>query len=124
MPERVERFVRALARLREVVPVPDDAVVRDAAIQRFEFTFELAWKAIQEVVRDTHGLPAASPRLALQAAWSVGLVPDETVWLAMLKDRNLSSHTYDEALARELAARLPAHLAAFEALARSLATRA
>lgn len=50
--EAVNAFEQVLGRLREVVAEPETAIIRDAAIKRFEFTFELAWKAIQRYLRD------------------------------------------------------------------------
>lgn len=44
---RTMLFEKALRRLEEALDKPESAIVRDASIQRFEFTFELAWKAIQ-----------------------------------------------------------------------------
>ena len=38
---------QALSCLKEALGKPEDAIVRDASIQRFDFTFEMAWKAIQ-----------------------------------------------------------------------------
>lgn len=67
---RIERLERALGALRGLVeqrPLIADDVVRDALIQRFEFTFEALWKALQERAR-ADGLDASSPRSALQAA--------------------------------------------------------
>ena len=60
---RDPRFRQALAALHELlaardVPAP---ILRDALIQRFEFTFEAMWKALQARARD-QGLEAGSPR--------------------------------------------------------------
>jgi len=45
---RLSHFERALSRLEEALAKPEDPIVRDASIQRFEFTFEMAWKALQQ----------------------------------------------------------------------------
>ena len=50
--EAVKTFEQALRRLQEVLGEPESALVRDAAITRFEFTYELAWKAVQRVLRE------------------------------------------------------------------------
>ena len=65
---------------------------------QFNRTFELAWKALQAVLR-LHGVEAAqtgSPREILQLGYKLGVVSDEAVWLAMLKKRNTMAHIYDE----------------------------
>ncbi len=115
------KFTAALARFEEVLLEPrENSYLVDAAIQRFEFTIEMAWK-VSAVFAQAQGLPAASPRQAMESAFKLGLVEDSGVWTAMLKDRNLSSHTYKQDLAEELYARLPDHLVHFKALAEKLA---
>ena len=61
--ERLDDGLRALATPEKVIglPKPSD-VERDAAIQRFEYTFEMAWKAAQAYLTDREFLEAASPR--------------------------------------------------------------
>lgn len=82
---------------------------RDKAglIQAFEFTFELFWKLFQKLAPEA-GLEAASPREALVAGVKLHLVSSEEggTWVQMLKDRNLSSHTYNAPLADEIVQRL------------------
>ena len=108
---------RAVERFGEALAAPETDLNRDATIQRFEFCFELAWKAVQKVGRD-EGLACSSPKDCLRLAFSQGWLEDEAVWLTMLEDRNRTSHTYDEQFARQLYGRLGgyreplAHLAA------------
>jgi len=106
---RLEVLARAIERLGAALRQPRNEWTRDAAIQRFEFTFELAWKSVVRAVR-REGLECASPRQAFGAALSLGWIADDTVWLDMLEDRNRTTHTYDEATAEEIRARLPAYL--------------
>lgn len=114
---------RALQRLADVLQQPEGEFIRDAAIQRFEFCFELAWKAIQAAAR-LEGQECASPRAAVATAWRNGWIGSEAAWLDMLDDRNKTSHTYREAVAREVFSALPRHLAPFGELHRALAARA
>ena len=88
--------------------------MRDATIQRFEFTFEAAWKTLQLFLLH-QGFEATGPRQVLKQAFSFGLIPtpgEGDVWLAMLEDRNLTTHTYRETLAETIAANIRAHYAA------------
>lgn len=119
MTTRSEAFKTAITRLRDVMALPETDVSRDAAIQRFEFCFELAWKAIQERARD-EGLDCQTPRSCLTLAFKASWVVDEREWLAMLADRNQTSHTYDEALAKAVYGRLRGYLPLLEALADKL----
>lgn len=106
----VELLANALEQLEAALPRLDsDPLLRDGAIQRFEFTFELGWKALRKVLLDAHGIVANSPKAALREGLANGLLADEDGWLAMLEDRNLTSHTYREPLAIEVASRLPLH---------------
>ncbi len=78
-----------------------------AVIQAFEFTFEQCWKSIQKQAGQ-EGLSIASPKKALEWAMTTGWLSqsDESEWLKMLDDRNLTSHTYKQAIAREVSERV------------------
>ena len=76
----------------------DDEIYRTGIIGQFNLTFELAWKALQQVLR-VHGVVEAetgSPREILQLAYKIGFLEDDETWLLMLKQRNLSVHIYNE----------------------------
>ena len=112
----------ALARLEDVLSKPQDEYMRDSAIQRFEFTFELFWKALRAHA-EISGLRAPSPRDALRAAFELGLLEDDPRWFSMLDDRNLTSHTYRESTAEAIRSRLPGHLALMKRAALELGRR-
>jgi nucleotidyltransferase substrate binding protein (TIGR01987 family) len=115
----LDSFNKALRRLAEALDAPPGDLVRDASIQRFEFTFELAWKAIKNTAT-VEGLECMSPRSCLKLAFGQGWIDDEPIWLAMLEDRNRASHTYDEKLAEQLYGRLPDYLDPFRSLLEKL----
>lgn len=118
---RIMEFRRAVVRLDEAIQAgSDNSLFVDAAIQRFEFCVELAWKSVVRVLERDHGIVVASPKPAIQEAYRLMLIDDEAVWLAMLRDRNLSSHTYREALAREIHGRLPGYHQRLTGLAQKL----
>lgn len=74
-------------------------IYRTGVVGQFNLTFELAWKALQQVLR-VHGVQEAetgSPREILQLGYKVGFLENPSVWLLMLKKRNLSAHLYNEA---------------------------
>lgn len=76
----------------------NDDIYRTGIIGQFNLTFELAWKALQEVLRlhGADGAESGSPREILQLGYKLGFVSDSAVWLSMLKKRNMSVHIYDE----------------------------
>jgi len=121
--EAREALGRALARFGEALArtdVAQDDLVRDGLIRRFEFTFEQFWKTLR-IGLVMRGLePAPSPRSVLSAAYAEGWLASEAPWVAMIRDRNRTSHTYREAIAREVAAQLPAYHALMAEVAERL----
>lgn len=110
--ERLAVARRALATLQVLLGDEDVSdIVRDAAIQRFEYTFEATWKAAQEYLRQVEGLETASPRSTVRASFQVGMLTETATEraLGMVDDRNLSVHTYNEALAEAMFSRLTGH---------------
>ena len=76
----------------------DNEIYRKGVVGQFNLTFELAWKALQAVLRanGAEGAETGSPREILQLGFKLGFVEDSTVWLLMLKKRNILTHIYDE----------------------------
>ena len=112
----LERFSNATDRLREALDVPERSdLVADAIIQRFEFTFELAWKTARRRLHEL-GIAVHSPREALRKCFAEGFIEEEAVWLRMLEDRNRTSHLYSAEMAREIVARIDAYEKALRAL--------
>lgn len=73
-------------------------IYRTGIIGQFNLTFELAWKALQEIMK-MHGVEetsTGSPREILQLGYKIGFVNDPEIWLLMLKKRNTSVHIYNE----------------------------
>lgn len=121
-PIRLKEFRSAFARLEEILRVPKGTVGRDdAIIQRFEFNFELAWKTTKAAL-EIEGVVATTPRAVLQKAFAAGWVDDEKIWLQMIEDRNLMSHTYKEQDAIAVAARVPGYVFAIGQLIKELST--
>jgi nucleotidyltransferase substrate binding protein (TIGR01987 family) len=119
---RLDSFAGALARLSAALLQPESEWIRDAAIQRFEFTFELAWKCSQQAAAE-EGIDCPSPKSALRAALQLGWIDDDTEWLRMLDDRNLASHVYDEETAGTIYRRLRSHAEAMIGLLERLRRR-
>lgn len=104
---KYEKFQKALLSLDAIYmkPVMPDRANIDATIQRFEFTFELSWKFLKDYFLEK-GLQLNYPKEVIKEAFSVGIIDNEKVWLLMLSDHNMTSHTYDEKLADEIYARI------------------
>lgn len=69
---------------------------REGAIQRFEYTFQLAWLTLKHRL-EYAGIvfTGEAPRNVIQQAFAAKIIDDAEVWIDMLIDRNLMSHTYD-----------------------------
>ena len=105
---KLNNFSVALKRLREAVSAykneRDNALYRDALIQRFEFTFELAWKTTSEVLREQGVVvEIISPKSVFRSAYNAGYIDNEEMWIKIIDDRNSMSHTYDEQTAQTVA---------------------
>jgi|CXWL01.1.fsa_nt_gi nucleotidyltransferase substrate binding protein (TIGR01987 family) len=99
----------ALTRLEGALAQPVNEFVRDSAIQRFEFTFELFWKSLKGYAEES-GVEAYSPRDSLRTAFQLGVIQENSDWFQMLQDRNLTSHTYNEVTADTIYSHLPSYL--------------
>jgi nucleotidyltransferase substrate binding protein (TIGR01987 family) len=103
----IANLERALARLGEALQEPDsNSLVVDGTIQRFEFAIELLWKTLRRALL-AEGIETRTPREALVQAYQLQWIDHEDTWLAMLRDRNETSHIYDELKAREIYGRIP-----------------
>ena len=107
---KLDNFTRALQRLKEAVAEfgQDHAsdVVRDGVIQRFELTYELAWKTTKEYLELIGIVDRNSPKAVIKEAYAQKLIVDEETWLLMLDDRNMTSHVYKEEMAEEITERI------------------
>jgi len=97
--QRLENFERAFLLLQEAFK-KDSAEMSDlekeGAVQRFEYTFELAWKTLKDYL-DYSGVvfDQITPRSVIKQAFAAKIVKDGQTWIEMLEQRNLMSHTYD-----------------------------
>ena len=101
-------FECALVRLNEALEAEKTELNRDASIQRFEFCYELMWKSLKHKLKDS-GLICSAPKSCFKEAFSQGWIKHEAIWLDMLSDRNLTTHTYDEELAIKVFKQLPGY---------------
>ncbi|MCE9674680.1 MULTISPECIES: nucleotidyltransferase substrate binding protein [Paraclostridium] len=102
--ERKQDFFKALKRLEEALEKDlNDDIIIDGIIQRFEFTFEQAWKVMKLYLEDQGILDEAlAPRSTIRCAFKHKLITDGDIWIEMMLDRNRTSHMYDETTARNI----------------------
>ena len=94
--------LRSLKTLGEILKEPFSIIVRDATIQRFEYTFEAIWKFLKEYLKEKEGIISNSPKRCFKEIFPLGfLTEEETVrCLEMTDRRNDTSHTYKEEVAQ------------------------
>ena len=99
------KFEKAFLRMKEGVEQAKDELEEDGVIQRFEFTFEAFWKALK-ILLSEKGINTLAPRDAFKAGFKLEWLDDEEVFLNMLRDRNKTSHIYDEKTSRKIFSRI------------------
>lgn len=94
--------LNALNTLRDILKEPFTIIIRDATIQRFEYTFEALWKFLKEYLKKKEGIISNSPKACFKKIFSLGfLTEEETVrCLEMTDRRNDTSHTYKKEVAQ------------------------
>jgi len=104
---KIEKFNRAVERLKEAVQTAKSQLEKDGTIQRFEFTVELLWETLKAIL-SYQGIECYSPRDCIKKAYRYGIIEDDEIFLDMLEDRNLSSHIYSQTTAEEIFKRIKA----------------
>ena len=105
--QRFENLQRALKQLQAAITAhdakPDDELIVIALIKAYEFSFELSWKTLKDLLA-WNGLDVKLPREVLKQAFATGLLENGQLWIDMLEQRNLMAHTYDQARAQQASA--------------------
>ena len=110
--ERLQTAEQAILQLEGSLTIENPSQLeRDGTIQRFEFAFEALWKAAKEYLYTIEGLDVASPKGVIRSSRELGILDERNATLALLMadDRNLTVHTYNEALAIEIYTRIKQH---------------
>lgn len=103
--DRLMQYEQAFKKLEEVIQMyNDDAkeVYVDAMIQRFEFCTELSWKLLKKYLEQEKLGEFYSPKSVIKESFKQKLLDGGEIWLDILDDRNLTSHTYDEVTANRI----------------------
>ena len=94
---------RAIVRSQKA---PDDEELRDAVIQRFEYTYELSWKMLKRQIEQESPTPSEIDRLSfrdlLREGAERGMIADVEKWMDYREQRNITSHTYDDNKAKSV----------------------
>ena len=93
---------KALLQLSDALEQSESPIVRDACLQRFEFSYELLWKTLKIFLEEIHGVRAVSPRQVFKEAFALSLIEKEQIFIEMIESRNTLSHTYNEGQAMKI----------------------
>ena len=108
--QRLNHYDQALGQLKEAVELarqrPLSKLEEQGLIQAFEYTYELAWNTMKDYFQAQGETNLYGSRDVLRLAFKRGLIEEGETWMDMLKSRTLTSHTYDQNLAEEIAAKI------------------
>lgn len=108
--QRFQNYNRALFLLSDALKDGSEKLSlleKEGTLQRFEFTFELAWKLMKDYLEESGIIiNPITPKQVIKQAFTAKIISDGQVWIDMLLSRNLMSHTYDfikfEAIAKDV----------------------
>lgn len=103
----IKQYKNALLRLKESLDAPKNDIVRDSAIQRFEFTLDLSWKLMKAFLEEKYGIVCASPKECFREAYRQGVIEYDENWIKFVDMRNETVHTYREEMADKIYQQLP-----------------
>lgn len=115
-----KQYQKAAKRLEEVLAKEKNDIIRDSAIKRFEFTFDLSWRLIKAFLEEEKGIRCTSPKECFHQAYRQGIIDYDDFWLKMTDWRNEVVHTYGEKFADAFYEKLPAVLERFKLLKKKL----
>lgn len=112
--QRFANFNRAMVKLKNVMDLIDPnledeeidenitELEKEGAIQRFEYTHELAWNVMKDYLEFQGNSEIRGSRDASREAFKINLITKGNVWMDMIISRNKTSHTYNEETANEI----------------------
>lgn len=106
--QRFSNYRKALVKFNQAVDIVSDQMdwgdevddlLEEGLIQRFEYTHELAWKVMKDYAEYQGHTNIGGSRDAFRKALEIGII-DDGRWMDSIKDRNLTSHNYDDETAK------------------------
>jgi nucleotidyltransferase substrate binding protein (TIGR01987 family) len=123
--QRFSNYCKALDRLEDFTKPPAlNEREQQGLIKAFEYTYELAWNSLRDLLRSQGNASLLGPRDSLREAFRLGLIEQGDTWMLMIQDRNLTSYTYNRSTADAIAAQIVAsYLPCFQQLRSTLQQR-
>ena len=108
--QRFQNYKKAMSKLAEVAKSKTvnelSELEREGLIQRFECTYELAWKTLQDLLEAKGYKNITGPNPVIEQAFQDGYLQDSSAWKQMKKSRDLTSHTYNSETAQDIAEKI------------------
>lgn len=102
--QRLNNYAKAISQLNKFLAQDKlNELEQQGLIQAFEYTYELAWNTIKDFFTDQGENEIFGSRDAFRLAFERGLIDNGDIWMEMIKSRTLTSHTYNEDIAEEIA---------------------
>jgi nucleotidyltransferase substrate binding protein (TIGR01987 family) len=101
--QRFNNYLRAYDLLKEAAFIGEPSELEiEGMIQRFEYTFELAWKTMKDYLEEMGFTEIVGSREAIRIAFANGIIADGDIWMEMIKARNLTTHIYNSETAHQI----------------------
>ena len=101
--QRFSNLKKAFQKLKEAVESESlSELESEGLIQRFEYTYELAWKTLQDLLEAKGYLDLKGPTPVMQQSFQDGYIVDGDGWMKLKKSRENTSHTYNKEVAKEI----------------------
>ncbi len=102
---------KALRQLDRALQEEFSDIIRDATIQRFEYSFELFWKLVKTYLNIIEGIDCYSPKTCFRELLPISIASENEVemFLKMTDHRNLTTHIYDEGVSDEVFRAIPSY---------------
>jgi len=101
--QRFLNFNKAFKQLERFIAEKElNEMEEQGLIKAFEYTYELSWKTLQDLLKEKGYNNISGPRPVIEQSFQDGYISDGKGWMRMHKSRNLASHTYDEETAEEI----------------------
>lgn len=101
--QRLQNFMKAVRQLTKFIGQGDlNELEEQGLIQSFEYTYELAWNTLKDLFEEQGESNILGSRDTFRLAFKRGLIEDGEIWMEMITSRSLTSHTYNEEIARAI----------------------
>lgn len=101
--QRFSNFKNAFTRLKRYSEKENlNELEEQGLIKSFEYTYELAWKTLQDLLKFKGFENILGPKPVIEKSFELGYITEGKEWVKMHKSRNLTSHVYDEKIADEI----------------------